>query len=324
MLHYIIIEYMKKVAIVTLTFNTAEDTINLLHSIKKINTHDIALDIIIVDNCSTEIFKLPDNLQYANIKLIRSEINTGFSGGNNIGIKEALKQKADYVLILNNDTIVDPEMIKNLLVVLESKSKIGVTTPKIYFAKGHEFHKDRYKENELGKVIWYAGGHTDWDNVMSIHRGIDEVDHGQYNTIEPVTFASGCCMLFKREVLEKVGLFDDRYFLYYEDADLNERIQRAGYKIYYVPTAKLVHVNAASTGGAGNGNVLHDYFLTRNKMLFGMTYAPLRTKIALIRESFRLLRTGRPFQKVAIQDYYLRRFNKGTFFEKREKLESSQ
>lgn len=309
---------MKKVAVVTVSYNTHDDTINFLQSLKNVKKINFELDIIIVDNGSKEIFKLPENLKSDAVKLIRSETNTGFSGGYNIGMKEALKRGADYVLIVNNDTIVDPEMITNLLEVLESKANIGVTTPKIYFAKGHEYHKDRYKKDELGKVIWFAGGHTDWANVITIHRGIDEVDHGQYDTIEPTDFASGCCMMFKREVLEKVGLLDDKYFLYYEDADLNERIKRAGYKIYYVPTAILIHVNAASTGGAGN--VLHDYFISRNKMLFGMTYAPLRTKIALIRESFRLLRNGRPFQKIAIQDYYQRKFNKGTFFEKRKKI----
>jgi hypothetical protein len=276
----------------------------------------MSLDIIIVDNGSKDIFKLPETLQEKNITLIRSDSNTGFSGGYNIGMKDALDRGAEFILIINNDTIVDPDMIQHLLEVLESKSEISVTTPKIYFAKGHEFHKDRYTKEDLGRVLWFAGGHTDWNNAMSIHRGIDEVDHGQYDTTEPTKFATGCCMMFKRGVLEKVGLLDERYFLYYEDADLNERITRAGYKMYYVPTAILTHVNAASTGGAGN--VLHDYFLTRNKMLFGMTYAPIRTKIALIRESLRLLRTGRPFQKLAIKDYYLRKFNKGTFFEKRD------
>ncbi len=311
---------MKKIAVVTVNFNTADDTTTFLNSLKYVKISDFILETIIVDNGSKEVFKLPENLIKDNITLIRSEINTGFSGGNNIGIKEALKRGADYVLIVNNDTIVDQDMIANLLKVLESKPEIGVTTPKIYFAKGHEFHKDKYKKEDLGKVFWFAGGYTDWDNVQSIHRGVDEIDHGQYDEIEPIDFASGCCMFFKREVLEKVGMFDDRYFLYYEDADLNERIKHAGYKIYYVPPAILVHINAASSGGAGN--VLQDYFITRNKMLFGMTYAPLRTKIALIRESLRLLRNGRPFQKLGIQDYYLRRLNKGTFFEKREKLTS--
>jgi GT2 family glycosyltransferase len=309
---------MKKVGVVTVNYDTEKDTTDFLHSLNHIKTPDFTLETIVVDNGSDESYKLPDNLK--NTTLIRSETNTGFSGGYNIGMKEALKHDADYILIVNNDTVMDTDMIKNLLVVLEGDPKIGVTTPKIYFAKGHEFHKDRYKKEDLGKVFWFAGGHTDWDNVTSIHRGIDEVDHGQYDKTEEIDFASGCCMMFKKEVLEKIGLLDERYFLYYEDADLNERIKRGGYKIYYVPSAHLIHINAASTGGAGN--VLHDYFLTRNKMLFGMTYAPARTKLALVRESLRLLRNGRPFQRLGIRDYFLRNFNKGTFFEKREKLSS--
>ena len=204
MLHYIIIGYMKKVAIVTLTFNTAEDTIIFLQSLKHTKIPDVSLDIIVVDNGSKEIFTLPDNLKHENIHIIRSETNNGFTGGNNIGIKEALKNNDDYVLIINNDTIVEPTTIKHLLEILDSDPKIGVTTPKIYFAKGHEFHKDRYTKDELGKVIWFAGGYTDWANVMSVHRGIDEVDHGQYDKTEEIDFASGCCMLFKAEVLKKI------------------------------------------------------------------------------------------------------------------------
>lgn len=308
---------MKTVYVVTVNYNTAEDTTTFLHSLKRVKTPDFEIITIVVDNGSEKVYKLPEGLK--NTTLIRSETNTGFSGGYNIGMKEALKNDADFILIVNNDTEMDPDMITNLLQVLESDPKIGMTTPKIYFAKGHEFHKDRYKPDELGNVFWFAGGYTDWNNVMSIHRGIDEVDHGQYDKTEEIEFASGCCMLFKREVLERVGLLDDRYFLYYEDADLNERVRRGGYKVFYVPSAKLIHINAASTGGAGN--VLHDYFLTRNKMLFGMTYAPARTKLALIRESLRLFRKGRPFQKLGIKDYYFKRFNKGTFFENKEKLQ---
>jgi len=307
---------MKTMYVVTVTYNTAEDTTAFLHSLKRVKTPDFEIATIVVDNGSEKVYKLPDGLK--NTRLIRSDTNTGFSGGYNIGMKEALKNGADFILIVNNDTEMDPDMLTNLLQVLESDPKIGMTTPKIYFAKGHEFHKDRYKPEDLGKVFWFAGGYTDWNNVMSVHRGIDEVDHGQYDKTEEIEFASGCCLLFKREVLERVGLLDDRYFLYYEDADLNERVRRDGYKVFYVPSAKLIHINAASTGGAGN--VLHDYFLTRNKMLFGMTYAPARTKLALIRESLRLFRKGRPFQKLGIKDYYLKKFNKGTYFENKEKL----
>ena len=306
---------MKKVGIVVVNYNTEDDTHMFLASVEKASTPDIALSIIVVDNGSKKVLTLSSNEKKKNTTLIRSEVNTGFAGGYNIGMRQALADGCEYILIVNNDTVIDENLIVNLLNVLKKDSKIGVTVPKIYFAKGHEFHKDRYTKDELGKVFWYAGGSTDWDNVKSIHRGVDEVDNGQYDKVEETDFATGCCMMFPREVLEKVGLFDEKYFLYYEDADLNERIQRAGYIIYYVPTAVLVHVSAASTGGAGSN--LHDYFLTRNRMLFGMRYAPLRTKIALLRESVRLLITGRPYQKQALRDFYLWRLNKGTYFDEK-------
>jgi GT2 family glycosyltransferase len=304
---------MKKVALVTINYNTDEDTHALIQSLEKIHTLDFRLEIILVDNGSKNLFVLKQSEKKDHIMLIRSNDNKGFAGGNNIGIKEALKRGADYILLVNNDTIVDPNMIKNLLEVLESDAKIGMTTPKIYFAKGHEFHKDRYEKKDLGKVFWFAGGYTDWGHVRSIHRGVDEVDHGQYDKTEKIDFATGCCMMLKREVLENVGSFDENYFLYYEDADLNERVQQSGYTIYFVPKAVLYHSNAASSGGAGS--VLQDYFITRNRMLFGMTYAPLKTKIALFRESLLLLIRGRQYQRRGIQDFYLRKFGKGTFFD---------
>lgn len=306
---------MKKVFAVTINFNKSEITHNWLTSMKKLSTNDFSLDFIIVDNASETPFSLRSSEQSSQVHVILNKENAGFTGGNNIGIQYALSHGADYILIINNDTIVEKDLVKNLLTVLKRDEKIGATTPKIYFEKGQEFHKNRYKKEELGKVFWYAGGFIDWANVTSIHRGVDEVDHGQYNKEEEVTFASGCCMLIKREVLEKVGLFDDRGFMYYEDAILCMAIQKAGYKIWYVPSAVLWHVNAASSGGSGNG--LQDYFLTRNQMLFGMMYAPFRSKVALIRQSFRYIISGRPMQRKGIKDYYLGRFGKGTYFDKK-------
>lgn len=304
---------MRKVAVITVNYNTHTDTDNFIHSLEKVHTPNFSLDLIVVDNGSKNAYKLPSSAKH--ITLIRSEENTGFSGGYNIGIREALKHGDEYIMIVNNDTEAKPDMIVELIAVLDSDSRIGMVVPKIYFAKGHEFHKDRYTKAELGNVLWYAGGHVDWANVNTIHRGVDEVDKGQYDTTESIAFATGCCMMFKRETLEKVGVLDEKYFLYYEDADLNERIKRAGLRIYYAPKAHLIHINASSSGGAGN--TLQDYFITRNRMLYGMTYAPLRTKIALFRESIRLLRSGRPMQKLAIKDFYRGNLYKGTFFEHR-------
>lgn len=305
---------MKKIFIVTLTFNTAQETNQWLDSFTKLSLpNDTTIEYVIVDNGSTNTYVLEAKYRNReNIRLIRSHENTGFTGGNNIGIQFALDLGATHIMIVNNDTTADKDLLENLLTVLESDEKIGAVVPKIYFAKGREYHKDRYSQKELGKVFWYAGGSIDWANVQGVHRGLDEVDHEQYEKGEKVTFGTGCCMLIKRKVLEKTGVFDNKYFLYFEDLDLSVRMQKAGFQIYYVPQALIWHSNASSSGGAGAN--LHDYFLTRNRMLFGMRYAPLRAKIALTKESFRLLASGRPMQKRAIQDYYVRNFGKGSYF----------
>jgi len=304
---------MKKVGIVIVNYDTQEATTALLKSLENLKTKDFEIEKIVVDNGSEKPFDFP---QKSDITLIRLEENTGFSGGFNTGIRKAFESGTDYVLILNSDTTVDPDLIIELKKVLDSDEKVGAVVPKIYFAKGHEFHKEKYEKKDLGKVIWYAGGFIDWANVRSVHRGVDEVDHGQYDEIEKVEFATGCCVLFKKETLEKVGLFDGKYFLYYEDADLSVRIKKAGFSIYYAPHAFLYHLNASSSGGAGRGNELQDYFITRNQMIFGFSYATFKAKFALTRQAFSLLFNGRPEQKKAIRDFYSGKFGKGTFFNK--------
>lgn len=236
--------------------------------------------------------------------------NLGFSGGNNQGIKQALARNADAVLLLNDDTKVDPHAIRHLANALFSKSNIGMAVPKIYFYPGFEYHKGRYRKPQLGKVLWYAGGKIDWNNCIGIHRGVDEVDHGQYDAMEDVRFATGCCLLIKREVFEKIGFLDERYFLYLEDLDFNVRAKKAGYQIIYEPKAVVWHKNAQSSG---SGSALHDYFFTRNRLLFGMTHATSRAKFALFREAMKLLISGQTWKKKAVVDFFIGRFGKGSF-----------
>jgi len=303
---------MKKIFVVTINYNSEDETHHCLESLQKSVKKDFSLSIVVVDNASVTPFVLTQKEKDAkNIITIREEVNLGFTGGNNVGISYALHHNANYILLINNDTKVDPNMIQILLEELEKNSTVGVCVPKIYFAKGHEFHSERYKKEELGHVLWFAGGDIDWKNGVSFHRGVDEVDHGQYDTTGAIGFATGCCMLLKKEIFEKIGLFDDRYFLYFEDADMCERIKRAGVFIYYVPKAFMWHITAAS--GGGSGSTLHDYFLTRNKMIFGMKYGPLRLRIALIKESMRLLLRGRGWQKRGILDFYLHNFREGSW-----------
>lgn len=303
---------MKKIFISILNFNGKKNTIECLKSISNVKKTNFELRIIVVDNASSEDFFLDKDFKTdMSIKLIKNDVNLGFSGGHNVGIQHALENGADYIMILNNDTYVDCNFLTELLKIAEKDTDIGILVPKIYFAPGFEFHKDRYKKEELGRIIWYAGGAMDWKNVIGHHRGVDEVDRGQFDRVEETELATGCCMMVKKEVFEKIGLLDDKYFLYYEDSDLNMRAKKAGFEIVYVPNAIIWHKNAGSAGGSGS--TLQDYYITRNRLIFGMKYAPLRAKIALLRESLRVLLTGRHWQKRGALDFYMRKFDRGSY-----------
>lgn len=301
-----------KVFISVINYNSRENTLACLESLGKVHVSGFDLEIIVIDNASKEPFTL-DTKDYPNLAIhfIKSEKNLGFAGGHNLGISYALKNDADYIIILNNDTYVKATFIDELLSVAKIDEKIAVISPKIYFAPGFEFHKDRYKKEDRGRVFWYAGGILDWNNLIGRHRGVDEVDHGQHDTDQETDFATGCCMLLRIDALKKAKLLDDRYFLYYEDSDLQERIKRLGYKVYYAPRSVIWHKNAGSSGGSGSA--LHDYYISRNRLLFGYLYAPLKTKFALLRESIKLILKGRKWQKIGVRDFYLGRFGKGSF-----------
>src|SRR3990167_7148046 len=190
-----------KVAIITVNYNGKKDTLEFLGSLKKLKTEDCKLKTVVVDNGSTDglVGELVKN--YPEVEVLQNGENKGFAGGYNRGLEYAQIWGADYFLLINNDCLIkDINLLKELINTIETEKNIGLVSPKIYFAPGFEFHKDRYKKADLGKVIWYAGGHFDWDNIRSVHRGIDEVDKDQYNRIEEVDFVSGACMLIKKEV----------------------------------------------------------------------------------------------------------------------------
>src|SRR3990167_2215035 len=189
-----------KLAIVILNFNGLDDTLSCLDSVRKLKSDNIFLETIVVDNFSSHGSQeaLP---KIKDISYIQNQDNLGYAGGNNVGIKYAIRRRADAVLILNNDTIVDQKLILNLVTVLD---KGDIISPKIYFAKGFEFHRSRYASKNLGKVIWSAGGEIDWSNVLGKHLGVDEVDKGQFAKRKQITFATGACIFVKREVFEKI------------------------------------------------------------------------------------------------------------------------
>ena len=299
-----------KIVISILHFNNDADTIDCLNSILKLDLRSINIETHILDNGSAKKFVIDATL-YKKINLVisRSNINTGFTGGHNLVYEKVKDQQFDYFLILNNDSLLEKNSIYELAQSM-SEGHVGAVVPKIYFTKGREFHKDRYKKSDTGNVLWYAGGKIDWNNVMSRHTGVNEVDTGQFDISHEVDFATGACLLLKKELIRKIGFFNDKYFLYYEDADLSVRIIRSGYTILYQPKAILWHNNA---GSSASGSALHDYYLTRNRILFGMKYAPFKMKVHLVIENTRLIFFGREWQKKGIRDYFIRNFGKGSY-----------
>jgi len=294
------------ISIIITNYNGIDDTLECLESLKRCDLNGLNVEIIIVDNDSHDgsveaLSKLKD------INFIENRQNLGFSGGNNVGIRKAIAKGSDAVLILNNDTIVDKSLFVNLLSAL----KVGdIVSPKIYFAPGFEFHKDRYKKKDLGKVIWYGGGEIDWSNIIGKHIGVDRVDTGQFSKRAEIDLATGACMFVKRKVFETIGFFDEKYFLYLEDMDFCVRAKKRGFKIIFEPKAVIWHKNAGSVGGSGSK--IQDYFISRNRLLFAFKYAKLRTKIAVLREI--IGKIGSPLKRRALLDFLTFNFGKGSIF----------
>jgi len=301
---------MAKIALVTLHYKNLSDTIGLLQSLAKAKSpKDSQLQVFVVDNEGSAELNLVAEKDFPNVSIIKSGANLGFSGGNNLGFKSALASGADIVVAINNDTLVKEDFFEKVLASPINQKEVGAVGGLIYFAPGFEF-KGSYKKADLGKVVWYAGGKFDWDNVLGSNDHVDEVDHGQFKKPSETAFITGALFIIRAEVLKQVGLFDDNYFMYLEDVDLCLRIKKAGYKLIFDPSIKIWHKVAQSSG---IGSTLNDYFITRNRLLFGFKYSRLRTKFALVREALRKLVSGTPAQRRAILDFFSGRLGKGSF-----------
>ena len=229
------------VYIIVLNWNGMEDTLSCLHSLKNVDYANFA--VLVVDNASTDGSVERVKELYPEMTVLVNSANLRFAGGNNAGIEYALSRRdgegrpeADYILLLNNDTEVSPDFLVNLVQVAESEQRIGIAGPKIYY------HSDPRR-------IWYAGGKVEFWKGWISHIGIREVDNGQYDIVRRTGYVTGCCMLIKREVLEKVGKLDETYFIYGEDADLSLRASKAGFDLVYVPNSVIWHKVSASSGG---------------------------------------------------------------------------
>lgn len=210
--------------------------------------------IIVVDNASQDDSVRLLEERYAGnerLELIRLDDNYGFSHANNVGIDSAREQGADYVLLLNNDTEIRPDMLFQLWECAK-RHPGSMIVPKIYYSG------DR-------KRIWSAGGSVSPVIRKVRHIGLDEVDEGKYEQEREIGFATGCCLWIPMEVIEKAGTLDERFFLYYEDTEYSFRLHRSGISIWYCPDAVMYHKVGASTRGADSP--LCAYYIARNWLL---------------------------------------------------------
>ena len=295
-----------KVTTIVLNWNGWQDTNECLESLNKIRQGSFDHEILVIDNNSQDASVMQIRKHFSSQKIIINSQNLGFAGGNNVGLKYALKNGSDYIFVLNNDTIVEENCIEELLKIATER-QVGAVGSKIYFSPGREYH-DNYSSEEKGRVIWFAGGVFDWGNVIGSHKGVDEVDNGQFDEELDCDFLTGCAMFIKADILKKTGIFDENYFLYLEDADLSERIKRIGYKLKLAPKSIVWHKNAASQGNTGSK--LQDYYISRNRMYFAQKFTHTRTKLAIYREGMKLLLTSR---RRGVIDFIFGRMGKGSW-----------
>jgi GT2 family glycosyltransferase len=305
---------MVKVSVIIVNWNGLAYTISCLESLKHVSQVNCKFEIIVVDNASEDKSVETIANRFPEVKIITNTRNLGFSGGNNIGIKFALTNNSDFIWLLNNDTEVDPKVLIGLVDTAIKNPDAGIIGSKIYFYAGREFHIGRYTKSELGHVIWYVGGQIDWNNMYASHVDVDVVDIGQFNTSKETDYVTGCSMFVRSKVFSDIGLLDEKYFMYLEDLDFCLRAKKARFKLLIEPKSIIWHKNSGST--AKPGNSLHIYYQTRNRLIIGIKYAPIRTKIALIRESLRFIFGSDKIRRTAVLDAITCRFGQRFIWKK--------
>jgi GT2 family glycosyltransferase len=252
-----------KVAVVTVTYNSGDVIDDFMRSILAQEHRSVV--VYIIDNASTDdTLRRVGEFHDSRIRVIESGGNVGFAAGCNTGMRVALADGCSHVLILNNDTVFGSTLVSGLL---RAEADLGadITVPKIY----------RFDEPNR---LWAAGGRfRSLRGYASEHLGEDEIDTGQYETARQVEFAPGCCFLIRSSAIDRLGYFDERYFVYTEDADYCWRAKSLGVKLWYTPSVSLLHKVSSLTGGSGSSFFVR--YTTRNRVVFIRKHLPAHTAL---------------------------------------------
>jgi GT2 family glycosyltransferase len=238
-----------RVSIILLNWNQPDFTLACLKSLEQVDYP--SFDVIVVDNGSVDGSPAQIRNAYPNVELIENGSNLGFAGGNNVGVRRALDKGADYLLLLNNDTEVAADLLRKLVDVGESDPRIGAVGPKIYYF-------------DPANVIWSGGGAVD-GRGQPRHLRENEVDTELDEPLDDVDYVTGCAFMVKRAVVERVGVLDERFFIYFEETEWCSRIKRAGFRIVYVPQARMWHKISMVQRTTSRRYL---YLMTRNRLLY--------------------------------------------------------
>lgn len=239
------------VAIVVLAWNHREDTEACLASLALLDYP--ALSLILVDNGSTDDTIGVVRARFPSVRVIENGANLGFAEGNNVGIRSAMEAGADFVLLLNNDTLVDPGLVGELVAAWKTRPDIGFLGARIFYA-------DDPARLWMGAAIW------DPAVCQFSYLGANAIGSELSKEMIETSYACGCALFFDRQLVERIGLMDPRFFCYFEEADWCWRAAKAGLRNYYVPAARLWHKVSAASGGSESP--MRHYYRTRNLLLW--------------------------------------------------------
>lgn len=238
------------VIVVVLNWNGCADTIICVTSLEKTSYPDRS--IVIVDNGSTDGSQRILRERFPGCDLIETGENLGYAGGNNVGLEAAINRTADYVILLNNDTVVDEGFIEPLVATAESTPRATLFGAKILY-------------RDQPDTVWFAGGRVDWVKGNS-HLGKDQKDQAHDVRSREVDYVTGCCLMVRTSAIESLGMLDPKFFLLFEEADWCLRARERGWQVVYVPASHVWHAVSSSFGGQASAT--YRYYYARNQLLF--------------------------------------------------------
>lgn len=241
--------FLPLVYVVILSWNHCRETLSCISSVKALKYPNKR--ILLVDNGSQDGTPQMVASLFPDVDILINEKNIGFAAGCNRGFRYALGRGADFIFLLNNDVVVEPHSLEHLVKL--AGPDVGMVAPKIYYAENR-------------RCIWSIGGLCHPLTLEKTGDARGQIDNGQFDQILERDYLTGCAVLISRNLLEKIGLFDERFFMYYEDSDLSLRARQNGFRLLLAPDARAWHKVAVSSGGSDSPN--ERYWMARSSVLF--------------------------------------------------------